>query len=327
MKKLLCLLLLLLLPVLALAEEAESFIDADPLEPLYRARMYRDTRIRKVQDMDSRDWLGLVPEDAFVDVYEYGEEWCLCGYEGDVGYLPTERLYEMWQIGPEPLPGFVPMEGLAIMMEEAFLTVEDYEGNAVKPGDIIAVIDQQGNVPMMRSQTKLPEGSFRFEPFVRGSEARPGDAIYGFTTWFPLDEDDSLIVGRVYNIELAIERLNGTVIWPGEEFSYNDLCAPYSYDNGYKKAPNISRDGVGVSGGVCQVSTTIFQALQGMNVELTEWYVHSYAGVQYAKRNHDCAVATWKDFRFINHYDFPIEMTVMAQDGVLTCVFRKGGEE
>ena len=83
---------------------------------------------------------------------------------------------------------------------------------------------------------------------------------------------------------------------------------------------------MGVSGGVCQVSTTIYQAVQGLNVELTEWYVHSYAGVKYARRNHDCAVATWKDFRFVSWYEFPIEMTVMAQDGVLTCVFRRGGE-
>ena len=75
-----------------------------------------------------------------------------------------------------------------------------------------------------------------------------------------------------------------------------------------------------------QVSTTIFQAVQGLNVELTEWYVHSYAGVKYARRNHDCAVATWKDFRFVSYYDFPIEMQVYAQDGVLTCVFRRGGE-
>lgn len=323
MKKLLLLLLVLLLMAPCLAEEADP---ADLLEPIYLARMYRETRIRKVQDMDSRDWLGKVPEDAMVEVYEYGEEWCLCGYEGDVGYLPTERLYEMWRLSETPLPGFIPMTGMAVMLEDAFVTVEGYEGNALRPGDMLAVASEDGMITMNRDTAQLPEGSFRYEPFVPWQEAKPGDALYGFTTWYQVDEKDKLIVGRVENIQIGVDRTAGTVILPGEEFSFNDLCAPYTYENGYKKAPNISRDGVGVSGGVCQVSTTIYQAVQGLNVELTEWYVHSYAGVKYARRNHDCAVATWKDFRFVSYYDFPIELQVYAQDGVLTCVFRRGGE-
>ena len=325
MKKLLTLLLALLLPLAVLAEEEAADPDA-LLEPVYLARMYRETRIRNVKDMNSRDWLGKVPEDAMVEVYEYGEEWSLCGYEGDVGWLPTERLYEMWRVSDVELPGFVPMYGLAVMLEEAFVTVEGYEGNALRPGDALAVATADGMITMNRDVAQLPEGSFRVEPFVPWQQARPGDALYGFTTWYQVDEGDKLIVGRVENIEIGVERVNGTVIMPGEEFSFNDLCAPYSYENGYKKAPNISRDGVGVSGGVCPVSTTMFQAVQGLNVEVTEWYVHSYAGVKYARRNHDCAVATWKDFRFVSYYDFPIEVTLWAQDGVLTCVFRRGGE-
>lgn len=322
MKKLLCLLLaLLMLPGAVCAEE-----DDTALEPIYMARMYRETRIRNVKDMNSRDWLGKVPEDAMVEVYEYGEEWCLCGYRGDVGWLPTERLYEMWAVSDVPLPGFVPMYGLAIMLEEAFITVEGYEGNMLRPGDAVVIASEDGMITMNRDMAQLPQGSFRYEPFVPASQARPGDALYGFTTWYQVDESDRLIVGRVQNIEIGVERVTGTVIMPGQEFSFNDLCAPYSYDNGYKRAPNISRDGVGVSGGVCQVSTTMFQATQGLNVELVEWYVHSYAGVKYARRNHDCAVATWKDFRFVSYYDYPIEVTLLAQDGVLTCVFRRGGE-
>ena len=231
----------------------------------------------------------------------------------------------MWVVSDVPLPGFIPMHGLAIMLEEASVTVEGYEGNTLKPGDAVVIASPDGMITMNRDTAQLPEGSFRYEPFVPWQEAQPGDALYGFTTWYQVNERDSLIVGRVENIEIGVNRVNGTVIMPGEEFSFNDLCAPYTYENGYKKAPNISRDGVGVSGGVCQVSTTMFQAVQGLNVELVEWYVHSYAGVKYARRNHDCAVATWKDFRFVSYYDFPIEVSLMAQDGVLTCVFRRGG--
>lgn len=322
MRKLLLVMLLLWLPM---HTAAETLLDEEPLMPVYRARMYRETRIRNVQDMNSHDWLGRVPEDAMVDVYTYGEEWSLCGYDGDVGWLPTERLYEMWRVSDVPLPGFIPMTGIAVMTDDCFLTVDGYAGNHLRPDDVVVVASPDGLIPMNRDITSLPADSFRYEPFVPWQEAKPGDALYGFTTWYQVDESDSLIAGRVENILLGVDRTDGTVIMPREEFSFNTLCAPYTYENGYRKAPNISREGVGVSGGVCQVSTTLFQAVQGLNVELIEWYVHSYAGVAYARRNHDCAVATWKDFRFVSYYDFPIELNIIAQNGVLTCIVRRGG--
>ena len=325
MKKLLVLLIALLLPIAALAEERAT---ADPdtiLEPIYIARLHAETRIRNVQDMDSRDWLGKVPEDGMVEVYEYGEEWSLCGYEGDVGWIPTDRLYEMWAVSDVPLPDFIPVYGLAIMLEEAFVTVEGYEGNTLRPGDAVVIADADGTITMNRDVTSLPEGSFRYEPFVSADEAKPGDALYGFTTWYQI-KNTTMIKNRVHNINLGVERLNNTVVMTGEEFSFNEICGPYTTNNGYKNAPNISLDGVGVGGGVCQVSTTLFQVTQGLNVELTKWNVHSYAGVTYARRNHDCAVGGGKDFCFVNYYDFPIEISIYAQDGVLTCVVRRGGE-
>ena len=294
--------------------------------PIYRARLHADTRIRNVQDMDSRDWQGLVPEDAFVDVYEYGEEWSLCGYKGDVGWIPTDRLYEMWVVSDVQLPGFVPMYGLAIMLEDAFVTVDGYEGNALKPGDTVVVADAEGAITMNRDMTQLPAGSFRVEPFVSADEAKPGDALYGFTTWYQVNEKKTMIKNRVHNIDLGVERLTGTVVYPGEEFSFNAVCGPYTTKNGFKNAPNISLDGYGVGGGVCQVSTTLYQATMGLDVQRTVWYVHSYYGVTYALRNHDCAVGGGKDFCFVNNYDFPIEITITSENGVLTCVVRRGGK-
>lgn len=319
MKRLMILLTVLLLPLMAHAEEREI---------VYRAKIYRETRIRKVQDMDSRDWLKLVPEDETVDIYEYGEEWCLCGYKGSVGYLPTERLYEFWRMGEAMLPGFEPMAGVAVLTEEVHVETEGYKGNDVPVGAKVAVRDETGLVPMMRSTAALPEGSFTFTSFVAADQAQPGDILYGFTTWYDPSEKTTLNAGRVFNIEEGVRRMDGTVILPGESFSFNALCAPYTKANGYRRAPNISKAGVGYGGGICQVTTTMFQALQGTLLELTDWSVHRYTGVKYAKINHDAAVSSVdKDFCFINRYPYPVRLTLLAQEGVLTCLFVRGEDE
>lgn len=325
MKKLLSLLLLLLLPMIAMAEADLSYIEEElPDAPLWTAEMRQLTRMRKVKNMRSEDWLGRVPEEAVVNVYAYLGDWCVCEYKGDIGYLPYERLWNFRKIADIPLPMAIPVEGIATMLEDYFMLVEKYPGNTLKAGDLVCC-QEDGTVPMMRLSAELPEGAFAFEPFVAPEEAKPGDALYGFTTFYGESLGGRLPENRDFNIELAIERLQGVVVEPGGTFSFNQYCGPYKKSNGYMKAKNVSQDGYGYGGGVCQVSTTIFNAIQQLDYSLVEWQLHTYAGVKYAPRNMDAAVASSRDFSFVNNHDFPLEMTVMSQEGVLTVVFRRGG--
>lgn len=307
------------------AQHAVDTQDASALTLRYRAKMHNEVRLRKVRDANSRDWLAKAPKEATVDVYEWGEEWCLCGYAGDIGWIETKRMFEYWRVGEDPLPGFVPMAGVAVMTQSAHVDVRTYAGNDLQAGNIICAIDQDGTIPMMRLTTMLPVGSFRFVPFADAQTAQPGEVVYAFTTWYNQKTGAELAKNRRLNIELAVERLTGTVLAPGEKFSFNAICGPYTGPNGYVKAPNISHSGVGVGGGVCQVSTTIFEALEGTPCELTDWQVHQYIGVVYALQNHDSAVGGSKDLKFINRYDFPLEVVVLTQNGALTCLLRRAG--
>ena len=318
MKRWLCLLLALLIwPWAGLAENV-------PEGALYRARVHRNTGMRAEPASDSR-YGKVAQQDDFVYILEYGEDWCYCSLDGYEGWMMTERLYELWQVGDTPLPGWVPMTGVACVTRATHVAMEGYSGNDLQPGYLISAINEQGDIPMMRGTARLEEGSFAFLPFVSAEDARPGDLLYAFTTWYNsstgANKGVNLAKGRRQNIALGIERVNGTVIAPGEQFSFNALCAPYTARNGYVKAPNISQEGVGVSGGVCQVSTTIFEALLGLDLRLDAWGVHRYTGVSYAPVNFDCAVATWKDFAFTNTYDFPLSLQVTAQEGALTALF------
>lgn len=113
---------------------------------------------------------------------------------------------------------------------------------------------------------------------------------------------------RSYNIELATKAINGTVLLPGETFSYNDVVGERSKERGYKDASVIVADKIepGVGGGICQVSSTLYQAVLRTGLKSVERANHSLP-VGYMTKGLDATVA-WGgiDYKFKNTYDFPI---------------------
>lgn len=86
------------------------------------------------------------------------------------------------------------------------------------------------------------------------------------------------IPGRVHNVALAASRINGTLVKPGETFSFNDTLGDVSAFTGYQQAYVIS-DGktiLGDGGGVCQVSSTLFRAILNAGLPVAERQAHSY---------------------------------------------------
>jgi vancomycin resistance protein YoaR len=86
------------------------------------------------------------------------------------------------------------------------------------------------------------------------------------------------IENRIFNISLAATRLNGTIIKPGEVFSFNKAVGDISVFNGYKQAYVISggKTVLGDGGGVCQVSTTLFRAALNAGLPIVERNPHAY---------------------------------------------------
>lgn len=114
---------------------------------------------------------------------------------------------------------------------------------------------------------------------------------------------------RSANVENGAKLIDGTTLYPGEEFSTYEAVAPFSQANGYYMAGSYMNGKVvdSLGGGICQVSTTLYNAVLLAELEVTERHNHSMI-VSYVDPSADAAIAesSGKDFRFVNNTEYPI---------------------
>lgn len=127
-------------------------------------------------------------------------------------------------------------------------------------------------------------------------------------------------ISRAVNIALASSRINGLVIQPGESFSFNQAILPRTTANGYVKANVIvnKKYVLGIGGGICQVSSTLYAAMLTAGLPATERHPHSL-DVGYIPVGMDATISgNALDLRFTNIFDKPIQIQAAADQGTLT---------
>ncbi len=127
-------------------------------------------------------------------------------------------------------------------------------------------------------------------------------------------------IERKHNISLATKSLNNTFVDVNGEFSFNATVGERTEKRGYKEAKIIKggqfTDGVG--GGVCQVSTTLYNAVLKAGLKIVEYHPHSLS-VNYVKPSFDAMVNSGSaDFRFINNTDNPIIIKTFSDQNKIT---------
>ncbi len=114
---------------------------------------------------------------------------------------------------------------------------------------------------------------------------------------------------KVANISNGARLIDGITIYPDEDFSFDAYCAPYTIGNGYAMGKSYSGGKLvdDVGGGICQVSSTLYNAVLRAELEVTMRYNHSMI-VGYVPISSDATLAesAGKDFRFRNNLDIPI---------------------
>ena len=140
---------------------------------------------------------------------------------------------------------------------------------------------------------------------VRARTAR----LAAYTTYFDCENSP-----RVSNIALAGGKISGCVLMPGQQFSFNGRVGARTAENGFREA-KIIEDGrfvYGVGGGVCQVSTTLYNAALLAGLKVTEYHPHSLA-VSYVSPSRDAMVSgDYSDLKFLNASDCPVYIRVLT---------------
>lgn len=126
--------------------------------------------------------------------------------------------------------------------------------------------------------------------------------------------------GRVQNIITGAGHINGALIMPGEEYSADKAMRPYTYENGFTTAGSYENGKVvqSMGGGICQVSSTLYNAAILAELEITQRMPHSML-VDYVKPSMDAAIAgDYKDLKFKNNTEYPIYLEGYVSGGYIT---------
>lgn len=127
-------------------------------------------------------------------------------------------------------------------------------------------------------------------------------------------------VGRTKNVSLAASKVNGVILAPGENFSFNKVVGARTYENGFRDAKVYQGNEIvdGLGGGICQVSSTLYNAVLYANLEIVTRRNHSLS-VAYVPLGRDATVSYGSiDFVFKNNKKYPVKLTAYAYGGRLS---------
>lgn len=141
------------------------------------------------------------------------------------------------------------------------------------------------------------------------------DVLGTYTTNYSSSSSD-----RAENVNNGARLINGTIVYPEEEFSMYEKVHPYTIENGYRVGKAYQNGEVidSIGGGICQVSTTLYNALIRSELEITERFPHSMI-VTYVPLAADAAMAgTYKNLKFKNNTNTPIYIEAVAENRNIT---------
>ncbi len=224
--------------------------------------------------------------------------------------IPTYTKY------PEPINVDAIHDDIYREAENAYFTTEPYAVFA----DVIGVdFDVEKAKSIIEENPELEEYKISLDytnPEITvndlGKEAFP-DLLASYSTKYATSNVD-----RTTNLRLAASKIDGKVVMPGEIFSYNKVVGKRTIAAGYKEAAIYQDGGVtnGLGGGICQISTTLYNAVIAANMEIETRRNHMFVP-SYSDAGKDATVV-WgsTDFKFKNRREYPIKIEASVSGGV-----------
>lgn len=196
-------------------------------------------------------------------------------------------------------------------------------------GDKFEVIAEQNGIDFDLAAAKtayanLPSGeTLEIDLIVTEPEVKLenlGDVLFKTLIATYTSDYDNSDKNRVTNLEIAANKCNNTILYPGEEFSFNQTVGNRTTANGFKKADSFADGKIvkTVGGGICQVSSTLYNAVLRAGLTVTARTAHEMY-VQYVPQSTDATVVDDSiDFKFRNDRKYPVKIVTSCDDGKVT---------
>lgn len=197
-----------------------------------------------------------------------------------------------------------------------FVIEPGQEGHEVVVGESVKAIESYINTEWDHEACTIDLVTKVDEP--KGTEdelSKVRDVIGTFTTDYHTSGSD-----RSANVANGCSLINGTTLYPGDSFSTYEKVSPFTQENGYHMAGSYLNGLVveSLGGGICQVSTTLYNAVLKAELQVDERYNHSMI-VSYVDPSADAAISgTSKDFKFTNSSEYPIYIEGITSEKKLT---------
>ena len=161
-------------------------------------------------------------------------------------------------------------------------------------------------IPLSRQKAEITINDIGLEAFP--NKLQEFSTRYDASNW-----------GRSENLKIATEKIDGTVLMPGQQFSFNGVVGERTVQAGYKNAAIFEGDQVvdGLAGGICQVSSTLYNAALLANLQIDERYNHSFKTSYLAFGRDATVVYGIKDLKFTNTRSYPIKIDGYAENGIV----------
>ncbi|HWQ76041.1 MAG TPA: VanW family protein [Syntrophomonas sp.] len=210
----------------------------------------------------------------------------------------------------------------AVPFRDARLEMDKSKGLIVVPGQVGKTVDEKATFKVLPvALGYIPESisgkivmAYEYPKIDEETLSNMGE-IASYTTRYNVNE-----VNRTHNLTKATNGINGSIVPPGQVFSFNQTVGRRTMESGYKDAMVIvnGKFEPGLGGGICQVSSTLYNACLLAGVKITERHNHNLT-VAYVPLGQDATVAYGiQDFKFKNDTTSPLYLRAVAGGGYLT---------
>lgn len=234
----------------------------------------------------------------------------------NLGYISEEILLSLTPKSPTPVDIEKIHTEIYKEASDAYYTTDpyavypssegiDFDISIEEAEELLELSDNEVEIPL---KTLYPEVTTN----MLGREAFP-DLLATFSTRYATSNTN-----RTTNLRLAASKIDGYVLLPGETFSYNAVVGERTIAAGYKEAAMYQNGEVvdGLGGGICQISTTLFNAVLLSNLEIVELHNHQFVP-SYVSAGEDATVVYGsKDFQFKNSRNYAIKIECSVSGGI-----------